>query len=183
MPFLLVAHIVFLSSVIVQTRAARADSIAFTQLTVPESRLAGGCRIVLSPTAHLPGNQGRAEMWAGLPIPTNPWIGADRRIVAAIREQVDPPPLTPDPPALDSRGAAAFRLRLADGIEVAYVGGYGSDDPFLVVVLALRLTEDRKPLALSNKSRRSATRMASGRTLIEVSGEQSRCCPARRRSH
>jgi hypothetical protein len=117
-------------------------------------------------------------MWAGLPIPTNPWIGAERRIVAAIREQVDPPPLTPDPPALDSRGAAAFRLRLADGIEVAYVAVYGSDDPFLVVVSALRFTEDGKHLALSNEPRRSATRMASDRTLIEVSGQQSRCFPA-----
>ena len=173
-PFLF-AYIVLLFSMGLQASAARADSILFTELTVPGARLPTGCRLVPSRTEHLPGNQVRTGLWAGFPIPTNPWTGTDRRIVAAIREQVDPPPLTPDPPALDGRSHAAFRLRLADGVETAYVAIYGSDEPFLVVVSALRFTDDDQELQLSNERSRSATRFASGRTLIEVSGEQSRC--------
>ena len=131
--------------------------------------------LVPSPTEHLAGNQVRSGMWAGFPIPTNPWTGADRRIVAAIREQVDPPLLTPDPPALDGRSYSAFRLRLADGVETAYVAIYAAENSFLVVVSAVRFIDDGKELQLSNERSHSATRFASGRTLIEVSGEQSRC--------
>lgn len=173
-PFLF-AGIVLSFNVGLQATAARADSMVFTELTVPESRLTTGCRLVPSPTEHLAGNQVRGGMWAGFPIPTNPWTGADRRIAAAIREQVDPPPLTPDPPALDGRSDAAFRLRLADGVETAYVAIYGSEEPFLVVVSAVRFTDDGKELRLSNERSRSATRFASARTLIVVSGERSRC--------
>lgn len=155
--------------------AARVDSTRLTELTVAESRLVTGCRLVPSSTEHLASNRVRSGMWAGFPIPTNPWTGAERLIVAAIREHVDPPPLTPDPPALDGRSDAAFRLRLADGVETAFVAIYGSEEPVVVVVSAVRFTDDGKQLQLSNERSRSATRFASGRTLIEVSGEQSRC--------
>jgi hypothetical protein len=170
--------IALLFNVGLQASAGQRDSKLLTELTLPESRLATGCRLVPAPTEHLAGKPVRGGMWAGFPIPTNPWAGTDRHIVAAIREQVDPPPVTPDPPALDSRGNAAFRLRLADGVEAAYAAIYGSDEPFLVVVLAIRFGEEGKPLTASTDRSRSTAHFASGRTLIGISGEQSRCFPA-----
>ena len=169
-----VARIVLLS-VGLQASAAHGQLQVLTELTVPRSRLPTGCQLVPSPTQHLAGSQVRVGVWAGLPIPTNPWTGTDRRTVAAIRERVDPPPLTPDPPALDSRGEAAFRLRLADGVEEAYAAVYGSEEPFLVVVLATRFGNDANDLTPSTARNPSVARFVSGRTLIGISGEQSRC--------
>jgi len=159
-----------------QASLARAQPQFPDDLTVPASRLATGCRLVPSATEHLAGNQMRMGLWAGFPIPTNPWTGTDRQIVAAIRERVDPPPLTPDPPALDSRSDAAFRLRLSDGVEAAYVAIYGSDEPFQVVVSSLRFAGGGNELALSKD--RGAARFVSDRILVQVSGDQSRCFPA-----
>lgn len=178
MSLLVSARIVLLFSIVLQANAVRSDSKIFNELTVPQSRLSTGCRLVPFPTEPLGSNQVRTGRWAGFPVPTNPWAGTDRRIIAAIRERTDPLPPAPDPPALDSRGYAAFRLRLADGVEAAYVAIYGSDEPFQVVVSALRFADEAKEPALSNDRARSATQFASGRNRIEVSGEQSRCFPA-----
>jgi len=47
--------------------------ISMNDLTVPQDRLPAGC--TLSPTAsvRLDGNRVRGGLWAGLPIPINPW--------------------------------------------------------------------------------------------------------------
>jgi hypothetical protein len=66
----------------------------------------------------------RGGLWAGLPIPSNPWVGSDRTIVASIRERLGEVPPEPDGPPLLGAQAAASRLKMADGIREAYVAIY-----------------------------------------------------------
>jgi hypothetical protein len=121
--------------------------VSMNDLMVPQDRLPVGC--TLSPTAsvHLDGNRVRAGLRAGLPIPSNPWIGTDRLIIASIRERMDGPPLVPDGPPLDRRAASSYRLLLADGVEEAYAAIYlMQSDQKLIVVYALRFTATKRPL-------------------------------------
>jgi hypothetical protein len=122
-------------------------SVSMKDLTVPEDRLPAGCILSPTDTVHLDGNRVRGGSWAGLPIPTNPWTGADRPIVAAIRERMhEGQLLVPDGPPLDRRAASRDRLLLADGVEEAYAAIYVKQpQPALIVVYAARFAATKRP--------------------------------------
>jgi hypothetical protein len=119
-------------------------------------------------------------MWAGLPITSNPWTGGERRVVAAIRERIDASTIViPDGPPLNGRDLAAFRAHLADGVEAAYAAVYRTDHPVPVVVYGLRFASDSSfEDAWVKAAGRPGTRFASGRTIVELSGDSSPCFPA-----
>jgi len=94
-----------------------------TELTVPAQRLPADCALPDAPVIRIGDNKMQSGLWAGLPITSNPWIGSDRAIVAAIVERMDRPTLVPDAP-LTPRDAARFRLQLADGVDEAYAAVY-----------------------------------------------------------
>jgi hypothetical protein len=98
--------------------------VAMSDLTVPPERLPAGCALPQAPVMRLGDNKMQSGLWAGLPITSNPWVGSDRAIVAAIIESMDRPTLVPDAP-LTPRDAARFRLQLADGVDEAYAAVYG----------------------------------------------------------
>jgi hypothetical protein len=115
------------------------------ELTVPLERLPAGC--VLSPTdsIRLNGNRVQGGLWAGLPIPTNPWTGTERRILVPIVERLHGPILTPDGPPLAARELARYRSRLADGVEEAYAAVYMQSESSLTVVYAARFSDTERP--------------------------------------
>jgi hypothetical protein len=113
--------------------------VSMNDLTVPQDRLPAGCSLSARDSVQLDGNRIRGGLWAGLPIPSNPWTGTDRSIIASIRERMDGPPQEPDGPPLDRRAAARYRLGLADGVEEAYAAIYVTQsEPTLVVLYASR---------------------------------------------
>lgn len=126
--------------------------VALQDLTVPASRLPAGCGLSAAASV-IDGNRVRGGMWAGLEIPTNPWAGTDRRIIASIVERMGGAPLVPDAP-LSASERARYRLRLADGIEDAYAAIYTSSDSALVVVYALRPASGGESFAVNAIRRR-----------------------------
>src|SRR5437667_1133542 len=62
------------------------DEVDLASLTVPQGRLVPGCELSPSPTVPLGGNRIHGGLWGGLP--RNPWTGAERSIVADVREHV-----------------------------------------------------------------------------------------------
>ena len=65
--------------------------VALQELTVPAERLPPGCVLSSDDTARRDGTRVRSRNWAGLRIPSNPWAGTDRPLVASIRERMDRP--------------------------------------------------------------------------------------------
>jgi len=150
--------------------------VALQDLTVPKNNLPIGCG--LSPTASVvDGDKVHGGMWAGLEIPTNPWTGTDRQIIASIRERMGGAPLVPDAP-LSNGERARYRLRLADGIEDAYAAIYTrNSDSALVVVYALRPASNGEPFA-ANALRRSQHQMTAigiGPITAAVTGNAGAC--------
>lgn len=151
--------------------------ISMNDLTVPQDRLPAGC--TLSPTAsvRLDGNRVRGGLWAGLPIPINPWTGADSRVVASIRERVDGPTLVPDGPPPTAREISRSRLLLADGVEEAYAGIYlMQSEPKLIVVYGLRFAVTKRPFYPPSTA--SNHRFAIGPIDVLVSGDGGQCSQA-----
>src|SRR5437762_10828855 len=60
--------------------------IRLADLTVTNERLPAGCALAAAPSERLEGNRVRSGLWTGLNIGTNPWIGTEAPILAAIRE-------------------------------------------------------------------------------------------------
>ena len=112
---------------------------ALAALTVPAEKLPTGCALAAKDTLQLDGGKVRSGMWAGLPIPANPWTGSDEAIVAAIRERIEPPARVVDGPPLTPRERARFRLGLAEGVEAAYAAFYVEDDQRVIGVYAVKL--------------------------------------------
>lgn len=119
---------------------------ALQQLTVPASQLPQGCALSAAPGVTRDGDTVRGGLWAGLPITTNPWIGSDRVIVAAIRERIEPPSPLADGPPLSSAERARFRLRLAEGVEAAYAAVYVDAANRLLVVYGMTLAGRARPV-------------------------------------
>jgi hypothetical protein len=147
-------------------------SIRLDQLAVPEAQLPSGCALAPAPSAQTGDGRVRGGLWAGLPIPTNPWQGADRRAIVAIRERMAGPMETPDGPPPSRRELAAARMHLADDVEEAHAAIYRTaTEPTPVVVAAVRLnhepTGDAAPLRRRDPA---AWRAVSGRTAVSVSG-------------
>jgi hypothetical protein len=111
------------------------------ELTVPAAQLPEECRLVDAPSRTADGEV-RGGLWAGLRISSNPWMGSDPAVIAAIRERMEPPADVPDGPPLSPVERARFRLRLADGVESAYAAVYGDTADRLTIVLGLKHTND-----------------------------------------
>lgn len=161
--------------------AARATGprvVTMPDLTVPRARLPDGC--VLSP-AHRDVNTMRGAPWAGLPIPTNPWTGTDRRTAALIRDRMEGPARAPDGPPLDARERSQFQLHLADAVEEAYAAIYMQAERERVVVYALRFAAGQRPLARQSGARGGdpkVVRVSMGSTVAVVSGDGGACFQA-----
>jgi hypothetical protein len=148
--------------------------VSMNDLTVPQDRLPAGCTLSPTDSVHLDGNRIRGGLWAGLPIPSNPWTGTDRPIIASIRERMDGPPVQPDGPPLDRRAASSYRLLLADGVEEAYAAIYlMQSDPTLIVVYASRFAATRRPFYHSRAA--SNHRFEIGSIDAVVSGDGGQC--------
>jgi hypothetical protein len=152
----------------IQGNAAQ-RSITLNDLTVPQELLPSDC--ALSPATSI-----------DLRVKGNPWIGADRPVVASIRERVDLPPRMPDGPPLTPGEAARFRLQFAEGIEEAYAAVYKQPAPDLVVVYGLRFASatDAEQLLRDRRIRENprALRVAFGSILAVVHGDGGSCAQA-----
>lgn len=153
--------------------------VTMQDLTVPEERLPAGCGV--SPaTSVVQGNRVRGDLWAGLQIPTNPWTGTDRNLMASIRERMYGQPLVPDAP-LTKKDASGYSLKLAEGLEEAYAAIYNQSEPALIVVYALRPAVIENPFAFdhpSNKSGSNGSRFEIGSVAIFISGDSGPCFQA-----
>jgi len=155
--------------------------IELQALTVPAWKLPQDC--ALSPPSVLTTDNGRPANWAGLKIPTNPWNGSNKPLLATIRERMGGTAQPPDGPPLTARQAASYRLHLADGIEEGYVAVYApTQDPQssrLVVVYALRFSEGAQPSDSSATTETTSSsqiaRMWVGRTLVVVHSHNEPC--------
>lgn len=112
------------------------QAVTWSPLTAPPERLAPGC--ILAPKVD----------GVGLHVAETPWIGTDRVTVGAIRARVGGPLRTPDGPVFTTGEVSRFRLRLAEGIDDAYVAVYREEGSSLVVVYGLRFA------SLDSKERR-----------------------------
>jgi hypothetical protein len=146
--------------------------VTMLDLTVPKERLPAGCSLKANdpaPSTSLPTSPGvqvvrvtpQLKTW-GLP-PTNPWVGTDRHILAALRRRVDAAGASPLPDAdlgirrmpdappptyqQAARDQAAELLAPADGIQEGYAATYsqsGADD---LTVAAVRFEQSPGALA------------------------------------
>jgi hypothetical protein len=149
-------------------------AITLDELTVPIDRLPAGC--ALSPAASaIEGNKVSSGLWAGLPIPTNPWTGHEGQAVSSITERLAPSRVSDGPP-LTQRESARFRSALPDGVEDGYAAIYlDSSSTALVVVygLAFRSTESVRDFLAAPTLPHRSTRgtMTIGRTVVAISGD------------
>jgi hypothetical protein len=107
--------------------------VTLRDLTVPPASLPDGCALAATPVAAL------------YPMRENPWIGTDAPSRAMIRERIEGPVMTADPPGLTRKDLAAFRLHLADGVDEAYAAVYKQSETTPIVVYAMRLTDAGTP--------------------------------------
>jgi hypothetical protein len=133
------------------------------ELTVPQDRLPPGCELAASSFKN--GGRGTGGFWPGLPIPTNPWTGTERRMVATIRSQMDGTP---------------FSLPLADGVEEAYAAIYSQGDQESIVVYALRFAGTaagpaQPPGYESGPVVQRVPRIQVGPITVVLSGERAEC--------
>jgi hypothetical protein len=153
-------------------------SLTLDSLTVPQHRLPPACRSAPAPSESIGSNRIRGGLWSGLPISTNPWTGTDRRLIATIRERIDPP-LTPDGPPLSGQEAARYSLQLADGIDEGYAAFYTQSDSEHIAVYALRFRDGgRNGDPLTTSRRFYPTRIELGRIVAWVSGSVGPCLQA-----
>ncbi len=131
----MVQVIAFAGSLVIVLGAAGVTppgEVVLADLTVPAERLPEGC--ALSPSA--------APLY---PIRTNPWVGTDAPERSMIRERIEGPVKTPDPPALTRKELTAFRLHLADGVDEAYAAAYTQSARTPIVVYAMKLADTGAP--------------------------------------
>jgi hypothetical protein len=122
------------------------------------------------------------------PFPTNPWVGADRKLVAEVRRAVDGTPRVPNgPPPAD---AAVFHLKLADNVLEAYRAIYSSANDGEVVVWALRFNDEavaqpQPPPGAINPARPRgySSRWVHGATVVLVTAASSSECSQAIESH
>ncbi len=155
--------------------------VALQDLTVPAERLFPGCALAPTPT---PGNKPfRPRNLASLPTPTNPWTGADKPLIATIRQRIDGPMLVPDGPPLTSRQLATYRLQLAEGIDEGYAAIYSQSEsagsPDAVVVYALRFASaeaanDFRSRHLDSNNPR-IIQVGLGRIVAVIHGDSGKC--------
>jgi hypothetical protein len=152
--------------------------IGLADLTVPNDRLPAGCALAAAPLERLEGNRVRGGLWTGLNIGTNPWIGTDAPILAAIRERLAPSE-SPDGPPLTPAQARRYFLQLADGIDQAYVAIYGEHDVSgLTAVYGLQFPTADGALTFARNARATSKAVVNGRIAAFSVGPGSDCFQA-----
>ncbi len=126
--------------------------LSLAALTVPAERLPDGCglkviepgrsEVIASP------ERGRQAVRFSGPTPSmqppgvtaNPWIGADRHVLAWLRQRTDGPRKmsVPDGGPLTAHEQAAFTLQYADGVEEGYAATYAQSQAPDIAVQAVR---------------------------------------------
>jgi hypothetical protein len=154
------------------TRTVLRRPYTVKDLTVPKKRLPAGCGLVPARSIHLGGNQVQYGLWAGLPIPTNPWSGTDRIAIASIRERMDGPALVPDGPPPTAREISRYRSQLANGVDEGYAAIYTPS----VVLYALRFVATERPFYPSHTA--SNHRFEIGPLDVVVSSDGGPCSQA-----
>ena len=159
--------------------------ISLQELTVPGDRLPAGCVLAPADSTRVDGNRVRGRGWwsIGLRIPTNPWTGTDRRIVASISQWVHGPILAPDGPPLSAPDLARYRSRLADGVAEAYAATYIQSESEVAVVYAAKFSSIEQQPDDRLSGRRASTdprviRVTTGSIVAVVFGDGGRCFQA-----
>jgi hypothetical protein len=117
-------------------------------------------------------------LWTGLEIPTNPWSGTERSIIASIRMRVFGPPMTPDGPPLTGNEARRYFLQTADGVDEGYAAFYHErSKPDVVAVYGLRFA-DLRGLDWANLPGLRAHVVIMGSTVALVTGVGDECFDA-----
>src|SRR5262249_41271614 len=132
-------------AVTIASQAPPPRVISMQELTVPSERLPSNCALSPAPSVQLDGGRIRGGLWAEFP--TNPWIGADRRLMASIRQRIDGPAGLPDGPPLDAKALSRYLGQLADGVEEGYGAVYLQSATDLITVRALRFAPTEKASA------------------------------------
>ena len=157
---------------------APAREIGLAEITVPNDRLPAGCGLAAAPSERLERNRVRSGLWTGLNIRTNPWIGIDVPILAAIHERLAPTE-APDGPPLTPVQARRYFLRLADGIDQAYVAIYREQDVSdLTTVYGLQFPTTEAALAFARNVRAASNAVVNGRIAAFSAGHDSDCFQA-----
>ena len=152
--------------------------IRLADLTVTNERLPAGCALAAAPSERLEGNRVRSGLWTGLNIGTNPWIGTEAPILAAIRERLAPTEV-PDGPPLTPAQARRYFLQLADGIDEAYVAIYREHDlSELTTVYGLQFPTAEAALAFARNARAASKAVVNGRIAAFSAGPGSDCFQA-----
>ena len=152
--------------------------ISLADLTVPSDRLPAGCALAAAPSERLEGNRVRSGLWTGLNIRTNPWIGTDAPILAAIRERLAPTAVPDGPPLMPSQARRYF-LQLADGIDQAYVAIYREQDVSdLTTVYGLQFPTVESALVFTRNARAASKGIVNGRIAAFYGGPGSGCFQA-----
>jgi hypothetical protein len=157
--------------------------IAMPLLAVPGDRLPANCR--LKPEAPSPSPVPGGSVVtivtgtsSTLGMPSNPWIGTDRRTLAEIRRRMGDLPMLTDA-ALTGRDASRYLVSLAEGVEEGYTANYSDADSREIVVHALRLSPTE--LAVSRRhienrpANQTTTRIEIGTTVAVVIGNEGQC--------
>ena len=154
-----------------------------SSLTVPADRLPPGCTLVPEGRPAASSLQGAAVVAGtrGIITPTNPWVGSDRRIVAAIRQRIEGTRPEPDGPPLDLAAATAYRLKWADHVVEAYHARYRSGDESTIEVFAVRFDDEAlagptPPGGMTRARPGLANRVVIGPTVVVVSAAVSSGC-------
>jgi hypothetical protein len=164
---------------------AQGPIIGLETLTVPDGRLPAGCRLKPLAAPVAPDASQRSPIVvtgsSGPDLPTNPWTGRERQMMATIRRAVDGTPMQPDGPALDRRQAAQYQLRWADGVAEAYRATYVWSDGSEVEVSAVRFEEEKlaavpPPPGGLTLVERIASRIVIGPSVVLVSARGTNSC-------
>jgi hypothetical protein len=156
---------------------AQQRALDLSRLTVPAERLAAGC--AFAPLAHqVP--DGRVQVFSSFPVrvPTNPWRGTDRPILADIRQRHTGGVMDmPDGPPPSTQEARRMFVHLADGVSEGYAAFYrAADEPNVVAVYALRFDEATDAHAWAeNNGRHDAPALIAGASVVRVEAAGSRC--------
>src|SRR5687767_7083228 len=156
---------------------AQDEPLLLERLTVPADRLPADCRIATPPQPG-PVVKGNIvvfpEALPGRSLSQNPWVGSEPGMLARIWEAMDRAPRTPDPIPLDSRQAARYRFRYAEGVERGYRATY-EDRVGRVLVYALQVNDATRP---HTTSLTNGTRVDLGNVVALVQGPSGPCTSA-----
>lgn len=113
-------------------------------------------------------------------VPSNPWTGSDRAIVAAVRETVYGAPKLSDAPLMTTPTLRQFLLRLADGVDEAYVAAYEQKGLGRTFVYGLRFAASTQVPSLPAATAKPWIRaqVGAGRLIAAVHGKSGECADA-----